>query len=177
MRVIDIGFKQSKDIYDFKPLLGPLSEDFGHSFLHTVLCWCGLIEDIDNKYWQSWLVTEDAADPQSKVIGLCGLYSLNDSTDELWLGWFGLIPEWRNCGVGNAVLIFLEEQAIAVGCRKLMAYVDKQGRPLSFYYRNGFSRLSSVGEYLRVSESSELNQSYFCDVDDHVIEKNLKISS
>ena len=67
-----------------------LADDFGLPFFHTMVVWCGLTTNtvhID-KHWEVYLVKQ-----LDKAIGVCGLYSLDATNENLWLGWFGIIPE------------------------------------------------------------------------------------
>jgi GNAT superfamily N-acetyltransferase len=120
-------------------------------------------EEDQYKYWQLWLIKKD-----NVVIGICGLYSLYPhATDELWLSWFGIIPEFRSTGIGGIVLEWLKTKAKILGCNRLMSYVDKKGYPLEFYYRHKFSIVASTKEYLR--SHPELSADSFGSGNDHII--------
>jgi GNAT superfamily N-acetyltransferase len=160
---------QSKNIHDYKIILESLIGDFGFIYYHTILTWCGIIGDNenDNKYWQIYLMQLN-----NETVGICGLYSLyENSYDELWLGWFGVIPEKRNKNIGQDTLDWMKENAKSLGCKKLMAYVDKNGKPLSFYYRNNFKRIGTVKDYLL--EHTELSSDLFESENDHVIKLDI----
>lgn len=161
----------SKNIHDFKPIFEGLVPDFGYSYYHTILVWCGIINEISghskkgNKYWEVWLVKND----EDTVIGICGLFALLPNfTKELWLGWFGILPEHRNKGLGKDVLDWMKEKAKNAGAEKIFSYVDKSGTPLPFYFRNGFKRVCSVGEYLQQNPTVS-SEDDFEDLADHVI--------
>lgn len=162
---------QSKNIHDYKLILEELVEDWGYLYWRTILVWCGVIDDQPghlNKYWQIWIVEHEG-----KNIGICGLWSQKEkSVDELWLGWFGLIPAMRNKKLGGDILCWMEVQAKELGCRKILSYVDKDGRPLSFYFKNGYQRTCSVGEYLK--NNPHVSADNFEDSADHIIEKVLQ---
>ena len=162
-----ITLHKTKNIYDFGPILMPLVPDFTMTFVQTVLEWCKVVpvED-DGKFWKVWLVKKN-----KKAVGICGLYSLNKKTDELWLGWFGIVPEFRNKGVGVDVMAHLYKQAKKVGCKKMFSYVDKQGAPLSFYGREGFEVIGTVKDYIR--SNFNVSKDSFEDIDDFVIMKKI----
>ena len=166
----DVSIFQSKDIRDYKLVLEGLVDDFGYNYYHTLLCWCGIISPdkiFDTRYWQVWLVKVDG-----KNVGLCGLFAhYENSVEELWLGWFGMVPKYRNKGIGEQVLTFMTDTAKGLGTKRLMSYVDVAGAPLNFYYRNGFTRLSSVKEYL--DNNPKASEDDFESLEDHVIVKNL----
>lgn len=158
----------SREMDLFKPVMENLHVDFGDEFINTLNIW---IEDgpDDDEFWEVYLIRNN-----DKVIGICGLYSQYDNPDmkELWLGWFGIIPRLRNIGIGGVALSLMESRAKELGCSDLMSYVDAKGKPLAFYVRNGFSRMCSVGEYLK--EHPELDMDSFENENDHVIRKELR---
>jgi GNAT superfamily N-acetyltransferase len=165
-----ITLKESIDIKEYKPVLEGLVSDFGYVFYHAILSYCEIIDEkwSDNKYWQVRLIKND-----NDVIGICGLYSLRENDNsELWLGWFGIIPEFRNQKIGESVLGELETLAKSVGCNTIFSYVNIDGKPLKFYYRNGFTRVSTVGEYLK-ENNFEFDINEFENMEDHVIKKVL----
>jgi N-acetylglutamate synthase-like GNAT family acetyltransferase len=157
----------TKEIKDFKPVLEGLVSDFGYSFYHTILTWCGIIDDTDSpkKYWQIYLVSVE-----NQVIGICGLYSLKENDKkELWLGWFGIIPSRRKNMQGTRVLNWLKGQAKELGCKKLFTYVDKDEKVLPFYEKNGFNTEKFERVWAFLSENSYASKSDFEDENDLVI--------
>jgi len=163
-----ISFSNSRRLSDFKPLLDSLVPDMGYMYIHSILVWCEVIEeDSDDIFWEVWLIKY-----KGKVVGMCGLYAQKENyTKELWLGWFGVIPEMRSMGIGEEALRFMENKAKTVGCKKIMSYVDRKGKPLNFYYRNGFRRVSYVKQYLK--NHPKMDRDCFENLDDHIIEKTL----
>ncbi len=161
-----IYFYQTKNIHNYKNIFEGLIDDFGYSYYHSILSWCEIIERKKSKFWEVWLIYN----AEGIVIGICGLYSLTDNTENLWLGWFGIIKEYRNQGIGEKVLKSLEIKAKEVGCKNIYTYVDAKGLPLKFYYRNGFERVSDVDEFVHYNN---LKMEYFESPDDHVLKKNL----
>ena len=188
---MEIYFTQSQDIKEYRPLISSLIPDFDYVFLHTILQWCDLADDPykDKQFWQMYLVKEKNDrealietlkivgknfKPKHSTIGMCGLYSLvAGSTEQLWLGWLGIIPKLRNKGLGKDVMQFLYTEANKVGCKELMSYVDKDGAPLNFYKREGFEVLGTVKEYLKKYNKSKIDGSDFESQDDIVIRKFL----
>ncbi len=161
-----LSIVQSRHIHDYKPILEGLIEDFGFTYYQAILIWCKILDDDESpyKYWQVYLIKWNG-----EVVGICGLYSqYENKTDELWLGWFGVIPSKRNDKIGHYALIWMKENAKAIGCKKLMSSVDENGKPLPFYYRNGFSNIGTVKEYL--STHPELSIKSFKNENDHIIE-------
>ena len=157
---------QSKNVHDYKPIFEGLVNDFGYIYYKTILKWCGILDDDkgENKYWQVYLIRWE-----DKTVGICGLYSLYEfRTDELWLGWFGVIPEMRNLNIGKYALDWMKENAKSIGCKKIKSYIDKSQKPLPFYEKNGFHLVSTVGEYLE--RHTELTLDSFEIEEDFVIE-------
>lgn len=160
-----IQLEQSRDLHNYKPVLDGLVEDFGYIYYRAILEWCGFLGKWDGGFWRVWTVKEG-----KKVIGICGLYSLIPGTKELWLGWFGIVPDKRNSGRGSIVLEKLEHKAKGLGCEILRTYVDKAGKPLPFYIRNGFKRVCSVGCFC---SEHEVDIKEFENPRDHVLEKRI----
>lgn len=161
-----INFKQSKNIRDYKTLISGLHADFGDNFYEAIKCWCK--ENEDDEFWEVWLVKND-----NKTIGICGLYSLEAGTKNLWLGWLGILSKYRNNGIGKELMQFLYAEANKVGCKHMYSYVDYKGKPLSFYHREGFKQLGSVREFLNTTKMKNIDKEMFEDMRDHVIVKKL----
>lgn len=54
----------------------------------------------------------------SKIIGICGLYSWQyHPKDIAWLGWFGVLPEYRGKKIGSKLLKYTLEYAKNKGYR------------------------------------------------------------
>ena len=159
-------FFQSRSIKKFRPLIDALIPDFDYVFLHTILQWCRLADDDNQCFWEVWLIED-----RKKVIGICGLYSLHgQKTEQLWLGWFAVLPELRGKGRGRKAMRHLYREAKKVGCKTIMSYVDKAGAPLSFYMREGFNIVGRVGTYVK---ENSLDIKSFEDPADIVISKPL----
>jgi len=157
-------FIQSKSIQDYSVVLDGLYPDFGSHFCHTILKWCEVMAGTKEsfQFWEVWLIRQD-----NNTIGICGLYSLDDKIDTLWLGWFGIIPEFRNGGLGVECINFLKDTARSVGASKIMSYVGSDGKPLSFYYRNGFIEVCRVEQYVK---ENNLDMEDFESGNDYIIE-------
>ncbi len=166
-----LTFEQTININDYSEILKPLADDFTAIFYQTMLVWCKVIPS-DNAQsdllWELWLIKLD-----NKPIGVCGLYTLNGAinTKELWLG---IIPEFRNIGLGVQIMKHLYQFAENVGCERILSYVDKEGKPLSFYKREGFDIIGTVGEYCDKHCLGNIDGDDFEDKDDFVIKKEMK---
>jgi len=169
----ELSFEVSRDIRDFVQILKPFSEDFGPIFYQTILVWTKIISS-DNaqndKLWDVWIVKLGR-----KPIGICGLYTLQGAVDtsELWLGWFGIVPELRNLGLGKNVMQHLYKYAKKFGCKRIFSYVDKEGAPLNFYKREGFEVIGTVEEYCKSKGLSNIDGEDFEDKNDWVIRKEI----
>ena len=162
-----IEFKVSYNIDDYSSLKEKLYSDFGSPFIETIEYWCENRENnYTGKFWQLWIIYQDDI-----LVGVCGLYSLKETIDELWLGWFGILPEYRNMNIGSEVLTEIKRKSIGFGSKRIYSYVDKEGRPLPFYYRNGFTRMCTVQEYLESNGMYERED--FESLEDHVIAINI----
>lgn len=160
----EVYFQQSRNIGSYRQILDDLVEDFGPSVVHTMMVWCGLLTDTvhPNKYWQVY-----AVETNNQSIGICGLYSLDERETVLWLGWFGILKSHRNLGLGNKILDKLLLTKLPYNCKKVYSYVPSHGKPLPFYERFGFKRVSTVAEFLEANPGHD--KSDFGGLDDHVI--------
>lgn len=169
----ELSFNQTRNIHDYSQVLKPLAEDFTAIFYQTMLVWCNIIPSDkaqSDKLWEVWLINLG-----NKQIGVCGLYTLHGVTDtkELWLSWLGIIPELRNLKLGVQVMEHLYSFAKSVGCERIYSYVDKDGKPLNFYNREGFNVIGTVGEYCEKNCLGNIDGDDFEDKDDYVIMKQL----
>lgn len=165
----DIQLYQTRNIKNYKLVLEGLVADWGHIYWDAILQWCGIIFCAkDGKYWQVWAIKY-----KGKTVGICGLFAHNKSKNpkELWLGWFGLHPKFRSKKIGVYALSWMENYAKTLGCKRILSYVDKDGGPLPFYYRNGYKRMCSVKQYLQ--NNTRAKKSDFEDLADHVIYKDI----
>ena len=62
-----------------------------------------------NLEWQNYYLVYD----DDKVIGITGLYCLEDinETNSIWLGWFGVLEQYRRLGYGKRILLDTIEMA------------------------------------------------------------------
>jgi N-acetylglutamate synthase-like GNAT family acetyltransferase len=161
-----ITFFKTYNIRQFKSLIEGLMADFGEPFKETMKAWCKKIDD--GKFWQVWIVKKD-----KEIIGVCGLYSMDFKTKTLWLGWLGILKKHRNKGLGKDIMSILYVEAKNVGATTLNSYVNKEGKPLSFYYREGFQRIGTVSEYLKKKKLKKSEAENFENMEDHIITKKL----
>jgi ribosomal protein S18 acetylase RimI-like enzyme len=100
------------------------------------------------------------------VIGICGLYSINDETKELWLGWFGFLKQYRGRKFGSGVLTYLKDIAMENSCSRLNVYVDKNNLgAINFYKNNGFKMMRSEGKVVNVGKYKKLKKNKIANVD------------
>lgn len=62
---------------------------------------------------------------EGKVCGITGIYedlSLADDDKTLWLGWFGVLPEFRRKGIGTQMLIDTIKEAKKMGAKTFRLY-------------------------------------------------------
>ena len=165
---MDIKFIQSRDINDYSLLMNEILPDFGNAFLHTILVWCNLLKGDKDGYWEVWIVKNG-----DDTIGICGLYSLVHTKKEFWLGWLALIPSKRSSNIGPIIMEHLYKTAKDNGIHTILSYVDKDGKPLNFYKREGFEIIGTVKEYLEQNSLDQIDGDNFENPDDFVIRKYL----
>jgi ribosomal protein S18 acetylase RimI-like enzyme len=118
--------------------------EFDEKFHLSMLKWCG-IGDVDPSmtFWEVYL-----AKLQEEFIGVIGLYQLVDSDpDIVWLGWFGLRPQYRRQGWGKIMINHLKEYAIKFGFKELWVFTNYDNlAAISFYQKSGFIQLGAASD-------------------------------
>lgn len=72
-------------------------------------------------------------------IGITGLYRYHNSTQEVWLGWFGILPQYRGDGYGRALLERSMDMARQEGYQTLRLYTDEENAEArNLYQKAGF---------------------------------------
>ncbi len=163
-----IKLQETKDIKQYRLLFDGLFKDFNYALWDGILMWCDIKYNsiAEDRYWRVFLIKK-----RNIVIGICGLYSMDHDTDELWLGWFGILPEYRNKGIGKIVLQALEKRAKIVGCKYIYSHVGKNNfKAMRFYEREGFERISTVLKFIK---NNKVDRNEFENINDHVIRKIL----
>ncbi len=59
-----------------------------------------------------------------KLVGIVGLYSYKAYPKEAWLGWFGVLQQFRRKGFGTQLFEFAKNQAKNEGFENLRLYTD-----------------------------------------------------
>lgn len=80
----------------------------------------------------------------SKPISIIGLYSLfKDYKEALWIGWFGVDPEYRNKGLGTKLLNFSIKESKKRGAEYLRLYTSPnpdEKKAHKLYEKKGFKK-------------------------------------
>jgi len=84
-------------------------------------------------------------------IGISGFYINPEYPDSSWLGWFGILPEYRKKSFGSQALDLYEKKAKEKGCLFARIYTDKfnNENTISFYEHHGY-----IKEYYICKEDS-----------------------
>ncbi len=64
------------------------------------------------------------ADTGGTAAGISGLYHYGGEPDDVWLGWFGILAEYRQRGYGRELLELTMRKAASEGFRCLRLYTD-----------------------------------------------------
>lgn len=131
---------QTTDIVDFIPLLKEL--EFGDQFSLAMLRWCGIGQhDATISFWEVYIAKWAA-----ESIGVMGLYQLADTPSHVvWMGWFGLRPQFRRQGRGTMMMDRLTEYARSFEFQELWVFTNYDNfAAISFYENYGFLRLGEA---------------------------------
>ena len=94
------------------------------------------------RYWLLRNTEEDT------YVGISGIYLEEEDTESAWLGWFGILPEFRHKGYAAEALRLFEEDAQKRGFIYVRLYTDTDNHTArQFYEKHGY-----VGERYRCAE-------------------------
>ena len=116
------------------------------------------LEQIDNSdYWKELEFSIVYID--EKPIGITGLYSYNQYPEIAWLGWFGVLEEYRCKGYGREIVNKMILLAKEKGYKEFRMYVDEYATSAHRLY----SSIASIKEiYDREDDKDEyLNEEIF----------------
>ena len=93
----------------------------------------GVSGKADNRYY---LVCD-----KDVCVGITGLYSYPANPESAWLGWFGVLQEFRRRHYGSRILSMFEEQARCAGFRYARIYTDRydNNTAIAFYTACGYT--------------------------------------
>jgi len=162
----------TRKIEDFKPVFRGLVPDFGYVHYDSILEWCGIIDLEFKEYWEMWCI-KDKSGVDGHTIGICGLYKTEDQdSEQYWLGWLGVLLEYRRNGVGTEAIEFLEGEVRRMSGKTIMVYCSETALP--FYTKNGFKFICRVKEYKKKNMlSSKRCEEYFENDNDFVLQLKL----
>lgn len=82
-------------------------------------------------------------------VGITGIYRTAADPASAWLGWFGILPQFRRQGLGSQALRLFEAGALERGCCHARLYTDRfdNDAAIAFYEANGYR-----GEVYRTPE-------------------------
>ena len=97
-------------------------------------------EDDNIKYYIAYI--------NEKQIGITGIYRYQKN--EAWLGWFGILPKYRNKGYGKLLLEETMNLARKLGYKTMRLYTDKKenDNAIKLYEKLGFDGEKYVAEEL-----------------------------
>ena len=86
----------------------------------------------------------------NKPIAITGLYYYPDYPDDMWLAWFGVLPEYQGHGYGKEVLKWSMNKALSEGKKNLRLYTDEtnMSTAVNLYKSFGFIGEKYIGEEL-----------------------------
>lgn len=73
---------------------------------------------------------------ENEPIGVTGIYSYHEYPDDAWLGWFGILKEYRHKGYGGIVLDKTMELSKEKGYKNFRLYTDEFAKSAHKLYRS-----------------------------------------
>lgn len=77
-------------------------------------------------------------------IGIVGLYAYKAYPKDAWLGWYGVLEEYRNRGFGHKIFDFAKDEARRLGFENLRLYTDEED---NFVATKLYEKLGMESEY------------------------------
>ena len=88
---------------------------------------------------------------KSKIIGICGIYSwIQHPKDVCWLGWYAVLPEYRNKRIGSKLLVHTIKYAKSKGYRFFCIETTSHKNQLEakdLYKRFGFNESGRIKKF------------------------------
>lgn len=83
-------------------------------------------------------------------VGIVGLYYYPDDDESMWLGWFGVLSEYRGRGYGRVILNWAMNEVLRCGRKYLRLYTDKDENieAIKLYEKLGFIGEKYISEEL-----------------------------
>lgn len=77
---------------------------------------------------------------EGTCVGIIGLYRYPEDADSAWLGWFGILEQYRRKHLGTAAIGMFEEMAAEQGYLFARLYTDAENNDaaIAFYKSNGY---------------------------------------
>jgi ribosomal-protein-alanine N-acetyltransferase len=86
---------------------------------------------------------------KGKIIGVGGLFIFQNVAS---IGYMGVLPDYRNQGIGATIFQNLKQTALNLGCKTINLYASEFGEPI--YRKSGFQGIFSANMYVLPKISS-----------------------
>lgn len=87
--------------------------------------------------WHYWLWSLSDVDcPMGKYIGLSGIYEEEADPESAWLGWLGVLPEYRRERFGTRMLNAFQGEARDTGYKYARIYTNEGNMPARELYKS-----------------------------------------
>lgn len=150
-----IQLKDTQDVHEYRDIFEGFQSTFGEKHWWAILAYCNVIVGRDDAFWRQYLIQDE----ELNTIGTCGLFSMRpDNNEELWLGWFGILKDFRHQNYATEALFKMKELALSLKCKRLLLYTDAKTGPIEFYKKQGFSVIGTVEEFIASRRDSVLHR-------------------
>lgn len=132
--MLDTLSKMSVEELDHKEQLPVVRELFRAIFPNEAQdneCFAQSLTTKDLTYWMYFM---------GKVpVGMSGLYVEDADPSSAWLGWFGVVPEYRRMGIGDTIIKWHEFLVKGKGFTHSRLYTDPDNETaIRFYRKHGY---------------------------------------
>ena len=130
---------QSHSLGDYVSIVEELKNDLGERFPHSIRSWCGLeIRPYPLVNWQLYLASDAQ---EGNIIGLYSYYQQpEDPPEKFWIGWLGVLPQYRRQGVARQFLANIMSSVLTCGAKELWVHTDNSNHAaISLYKEAGMN--------------------------------------
>ena len=143
MSKVMLNLIPTKHREDFDEIVGALSAELGPRFAYSLNNWCGIgTRPYPLSVWEMFLAKTD-----DQVVGICSFYrQIDDRPIRMWVGWIGVLPQFRRQKIGSEMLSRIENMMLLKGARESWVYADEDDKAAqTFYIARGYKRVGTLG--------------------------------
>lgn len=132
-----------------KDVIGIIKIAFGEKEVKAAKSWLSLDKKLNSTVLYS--SKRFLAFDKNKIVGICGIYSWKQHPKDIcWLGWYAVLPEYRNKRIGSKLLKYTLNYAKKKGYRIFCIETTNhrnQSEARDLYKRFGFKKVGQIPNF------------------------------